>query len=397
MKQHYVARAALLAISAALVRADTYLVLPFFNESGNANLNWIGESIADTIHDAVASQGLMVISRDDREETYQRLSLKSSAGPLTLASVMRIGQSADADEVFYGHFNLKAAADPKKSRGSLSISAQILDLKHLHEGPAFTETGALEDLATLQNHVAWQALEYINPKDAPTEAEFRHRHPPIRVDAIENYMRGLLATTSDDRHRFLSQALRLEPNFSQAAFQLGRLEWRQKEFRSAAEWLRRVAPVDPNYNQANFLLGLSRYDLGDFAGAQTAFQIVAANVPLNEVINDLGAAESRRNLPAALDDFQKALEGDASDPDYHFNVGYALWKRGMFSAAAERFRSVLERDPNDRDATLLLERCLKQAGPRSGDVRTQNLERIKTTYEESAYLELKSILQKKAP
>ena len=383
--------------SAALLRADTYLVLPFFNESGSANLNWIGESIADTIHDAVASQGLMVISRDDREETYHRLSLRSSAGPLTLASVMRIGQSADADEVIYGHFDLKAASDPKKSRGSLSISAQVLDLKHLHQGPAFSETGALEDLATLQNHVAWQALEFINPKEAPPEDDFRRRHPPIRVDAIENYMRGLLAATNDDRHRFLSQALRLEPTYSQAAFQLGRLEWQQKEFRSAADWLRRVAPADPNYNHANFLLGLSRYDLGDFPGAQAAFEVVAKNVPLNEVINDLGAAESRRNLPAALDDFQKALDGDASDPDYHFNVGYALWKRGMFSAAAERFRSVLERDPNDRDAPLLLDRCLKQAGPRSGDVRTQNLERIKTNYEESAYLELKSILQKKNP
>jgi len=217
------------------------------------------------------------------------------------------------------------------------------------------------------------------------------------VDAIENYMRGLLASTNEDRHRFLSQALRLEPEYSQAAFQLGRLEWQQNEYKSAADWLRKVAPADPNYYQANFLLGLSRYNLGDFPGAQTAFELVAANVPLNEVLNDLGAAESRRNLPGALDDFQKALEGDASDAAYQFNVGYALWKRGSFTAAADRFRSVLERDPNDRDAPVLLDRCLKLAGPRSGDIRTQNLERIKTNYEENAYWELKSILQKKSP
>lgn len=386
-----------LAVSAPLARADTYLVLPFFNDSGTASLTWIGESIADTIHDAVASQGLMAVSRDDREEAYHRLSLRSSAGALTVASVLRLGQAVDADEVIYGHFDLKPAGDPKKSRGSLSITAQVLDLKHLHEGPRFSETGALEDLATLQNHVAWQALQYINPARAPSEQEFQRRHPPIRVDAIENYMRGLLAASRDDRHRFLSQALRLQPDFSQAAFQLGRLDCQQNDFKSASEWLRKVTPADPNYYQANFLLGLSRYNLGDFAGAQAAFDLVAANVPLNEVLNDLGAAESRRNLPAALDDFQKALDGDASDPAYHFNVGYALWKRGMFSAAADRFRSVLERDPNDRDAPILLDRCLKQQGPRAGDIRTQNLERIKTNYEESAYWELKSILQKKNP
>ena len=32
-----------------VVRADTVLVLPFFNESNSRNIDWIGESIAETI------------------------------------------------------------------------------------------------------------------------------------------------------------------------------------------------------------------------------------------------------------------------------------------------------------------------------------------------------------
>ncbi len=64
--------------------------------------------------------------------------------------------------------------------------------------------------------------------------------------------------------------------------------------------------------------------------------------------NDLAAAESRRNLPQAVDDFRKALEGDSNDPVYHFNLGYALWKKGDFSAAADRFRAVLDREPDDQ-------------------------------------------------
>ena len=31
------------------VRADTVLVLPFFNLSNSTNLDWIGESIAETV------------------------------------------------------------------------------------------------------------------------------------------------------------------------------------------------------------------------------------------------------------------------------------------------------------------------------------------------------------
>jgi len=389
------ARAALLLFGVSLLRADTYLVLPFFNESGRPNLDWIGESIGEAILDGISSQGMLAVARDDREEAYHRLSLQPSGSPLTLASVVRLGQSVDAEEVIYGTFDLKAADDPKKSRGSLHIQAQILDLKQFRQGPRFSEVGALEDLAALQNQVAWQALKYISPSTAPAEQDFLRRHPPVRVDALENYIRGLLSHKDEDRLRFFSQAVRLQSDFSPAAFQLGRLEWQQRQYRAAADWLQKVAQSDPDYLQANFFLGLARFNSGDYAGAQGAFELVAANLPLNEVLNDLGAAQSRRNLPQAVDNFQKALDGDQSDPAYQFNVGYALWKRGMFDQAADRFRAVLERDPDDRDAPVLLERCQTRNGPRPGDTRTVNLERIKTNYEESAYRELKSILQKK--
>ena len=54
-------------------------------------------------------------------------------------------------------------------------------------------------------------------------------------------------------------------------------------------------------------------------------------------------------------------------------------------------------DPNDQMATLLLGRCLKKQGPRTdpADVRLQNLERLKTDFEEKAYLQLKSLIDPK--
>ncbi|HEX2725112.1 MAG TPA: tetratricopeptide repeat protein, partial [Beijerinckiaceae bacterium] len=114
-------------------------------------------------------------------------------------------------------------------------------------------------------------------------------------------------------------------------------------------------------------------------------------VPLSEVLNNLGAAQSRRNLPAALDNFEKALEGNEGDPDYHFNVGYALFKQGDYEGAAEKFRAVLDRRPDDASATTMLGRCLNRG--RAG--RVEAMERLKETYEESAYLQLKAVLEPK--
>jgi cytochrome c-type biogenesis protein CcmH/NrfG len=111
------------------------------------------------------------------------------------------------------------------------------------------------------------------------------------------------------------------------------------------------------------------------------------------VYNNLGAAQSRRNLPAALESFRKALEGDAADATYQFNLGYALWKQGQFAPAAERFQTVLDRNPDDADAAQMLKRCQKQSGLRATEARTEGLERLKTNYDESAWLQLKAVLE----
>jgi tetratricopeptide (TPR) repeat protein len=378
---------------APTVRADTYLVLPFFNVSKNPSLDWIGESLAEALREAIASEGLMALNRDDRVEAYRRLAIRPRS-VLTRASVVKIGEALDAEYVIFGQFDLQAVPESGgKSKGSLQVTARLLDLRHVRQGPEFREVSALEDLATLQSHLAWQTVRFLKPNGAPSEAEFKNRHPLVKVTAIENYVRGLLATNPDDEHRFFTQAARIDPHYSDPCFQLGRLLWQKKEYKSAAEWFQKVTPDDVHYHEANFFLGLSRYYAGDFAGARAAYQSVLRIVPLSEVYNNLGAAESRANSPQALEDFRKALEGDTRDSAYQFNVGYALWKNGEYPAAAAIFKALLERNPQDAQAGLLLARSEKGSGPRPGDTQTEGLERLKTNYEESAYLQLKALLQ----
>jgi len=360
-------------------------------------LDWVGEGVAQAIEEALASEGLITLDRDDRVEAYRRLSIRPYS-LLTKASVVKIGQALDAEQVLFGQFELRPVPDSAvKSRGSLQITARILDLKRVKQGAEFRTVGALEDLAALQENLAWQALQYLKPHGAPSEAEFRQRHPRVRLNAIENYIRGLMASNTDEKHRFYTQAARLDPLYSQPCFHLGRLLWRRKEYKSAAEWFQKVSSTDSHYREANFFLGLCRYSIGDFAGAQAAFQLVAKTVPLSEVYNNLGAAQSRANLPGAVESFRKALEGDTSDPIYRFNFGYALWKNGDLQGASENLRAVLDHDPNDTQAALLLERCEKQSGPRPGEPRMEGLERLKTNYEESAYWQLKAVLQPNQP
>lgn len=374
--------------------ADTAAVLPFLNKTPNSpNLDWIGESIAETVREALGMTGVMTLDRNEVQEAYHRLSLRQGIA-LTEASVMKIGETLDAEQVVYGSFEFTRPASGSLTSGSLHVTARVLDRRHLRASPEFTETGALEDLGTLEAHLAWRALTLIAPAMAPAEAEFRSLRTPIRIDAEENYIRGLLAHSSEQKEKYFSQAARLDPHFAHACYQLGQTYYQRKDYRQAVVWLDKVGLGDIHSHEASFLLGLARYQTGDFKGAQQTFQMIAAAVPLSEVFNNLGAAESRANLPqASLDHFHKALAGDANDPVYRFNIGYELWKKGDFAAAAESFRALLDLVPDDPSAALLLARCLKKQGPRaSQDPRLDNLERLKTNFEERAYMQLKSLL-----
>ncbi|MGE5567817.1 MAG: tetratricopeptide repeat protein [Rhodospirillales bacterium] len=377
-------------------RADTILVLPFFNESSTpnaSNLDWIGESIAHTISQGLVSRGLLVLEREDRAEVYRRLSIRPNAH-LTNASVIKVGEALDASRVVYGNFEVTpAAAGGADSRGRIRITAFTLDMARMRKGPEFLESGPLEELAQLQSHLAWRVLSSLAPELAPSAEQFLAEHPPVRLDAMENYTRGLLASNPEQKHRFFTQAHRLDERSSEPAFELGRLYWSKKEYRLAAGWLGQVKPESPRYSEATFLLGLCRYFTGDYRGAQSAFESVAELVPLNEVFNNLGAALSRQNRPEALEAFRKALEGDPGNPDFHFNVGYALWKQGQFDAAADSFRAVLERNPEDTEATTFLGRCLAKTGPRPNVMQSQGAERVKLNFEEGAYRQLKAALE----
>lgn len=375
------------------LRADTALVLSFFNHSKSPNLDWVGESIAQSVRDALASEGVLVLDREDRLEAYRRLSLRPGA-ELTHASILKIGESLDAAQVIYGYYELlPAESGNMQSKGSLRITARILDMKRTRQGAAYSELGALEDLGSLAVHLGWQSLQWLNPKAVPDEREFMKARPAVRLDAVESYVRGLLSTSPEQRHRYFTQAARLDEHYSQPCFQLGKTFWEKKDYKVAAGWLDRVAHSDPHYLEAQFFLGLCRFANGDFKGAEQSFQLVAAAIPLNEVYNDLGVVQAQRqDYVAAGASFRKALEGDDADPDYHFNLGASLWRAGQYAAAADSFRAVLARNSTDDEATILLGRTLKKEAPRPGDTSSDGQPRLKTNYEESAFRQLQAEL-----
>jgi tetratricopeptide (TPR) repeat protein len=372
-------------MGATVVRADSVLagsaaVLPFTNAGGTppATAEWLGESIAESLREALISRGSPVIPRTDIAAAYADLKLRPNA-PLTQASVLKIGQAMNADKAIYGTFRLDGSA--------LTVEAIVSDLGRSRLSAPLKETATLLELDRLEAHLAWQAIAVINPMLAEPEVNFRSLRPYVRTNAEEQFIRGLIGP-AEQREKMFQQANKLDPKFARPLLELGKIELARKNYRAAADWLQKIEPTDLHYPEASFYFGVAKFRSGDFTTAQAAFQRITTSLPAAEVFNNLGVAESRRNQLHALASFREALELNPNHPDYHFNMGYILFKTGQYQAAADRFREVLERDPMDQMATLLLGRSLKGEPLHKGnpaDARFEAAERFKDTYEEPLY------------
>ena len=376
-----------------LAPAATVLVLQFHNSSHESDLNWVGESIAERLRVEFNAGNQIVLGRESRTEALRKLSLRPDAD-FTKATLIKLGQSVDVNFVCYGSYDFKYPDASNSIRdSSIQITARFLDLRKMRDGTEVTETGKIADLSRLEEHLAWQSLKYIEPTlDLPLQ-QFLNPQKFIRLDAEESYSRGLLSPPGEQQQKWLMQAAAIDPHFTGPAFELGKLALARKDYRQSLTWFGRVPATDSRYPEARFRMGLAAYGANDFSGAANHFRDVAKLYPLNEVFNNLGAAEAQTNAPAATDDLRRALDGDAQDATYQFNTALRLLKTGAFDEAAKLFERVADRDTDDREAANLLAQA-RQHDPASGNSRIIPF-RLKQNFDGIAFRQLKAMLQPK--
>ena len=341
------------------------------------------------------NQEEIVLSRAARLEALRGLSLKPD-GAFTKATLLKLGQALDADFICYGSFEVTLpTADAPLKESSVQITARYLDLKKLHEGPELSEAGKLVDLSRLEEHLAWQSLKYLEPQANVNQALFLSDQKITRVDAKESYIRGLMSANGEQQQKWFLQATQLDPRFVSPAFELGNLALEQKEYKQAIEWLNHVPPADPRYQDARFKLGLAAFEAGDFSSAAVDFRSLLKEAPLNEVYNNLAAAENQLNQPAAIDDFRHAVDGDQNDLVYLFNLGAALLKHNYFDESVQRLQAVASRSPDDREAEALLAKARRHEQTVPG-TKSFAPERLKQNFDITAFRQLKAMLQPKS-
>ncbi len=364
------------------------LVLPFENQSTQPGLDWIGESFPTILNERFHSAGFLTIRREDRQYSLQHLGLPAGLHP-THATIYRIAQTLDVDEVILGSYRVE--------NGQVTATARILEMRGPRMRAPLQESAALNQLLDVEDGLAWQLVRQIDPHFAVEKQTFLAAGRGLRLDAFENYIRGETEPGIEEQIRHLNAAVQLSPDYTPALLALGKAYFSHQQYEQAIDTFARIPRSNPRALEAQFYSGLADLYTGQYAQAESAFSAVAAVLPLPEVLNNQGVALNRQGQNGtAL--FQRAVLLDPQNANDWFNLAVSERRFQHFTKALEAVKKSLALRPDDNEAQHLEQHLLIEAHPSAASASTaappnagkdddlyEPLERIARTYNETSF------------
>ncbi len=367
---------------------DTVMILPFENQSGKSEFNWIGESFADSLSDLLKVPSLNVVSNDERKIIQQRLRVPLTTLP-SLATSLKLSREGKASLLIAGKYDIVPAQG--ETAAVIKVTAKII---RVNEGRFLSEefpdgrritrdinlNDALQNLQTVEGQIAYQIL-YQRDKALPfAQNQFIENANKVPARAFEAYIKGLLSSEADTqtRENYLKNALRIYAEeksnavYADAALELGHLFLNQRKFPEAIDYFSRVPQESPFYPEAAFYSGLIHWQQQNYEQALAVLRPLAEDLKLTSVYNTIGAiavqasraekknkAKSAALLNEGIETLKKAAESAPDEANVRFNYSYALFLNNNYAESADQLRPVLATNPKDGESYFLLAKTLE--------------------------------------
>jgi Tfp pilus assembly protein PilF len=350
---------------------ERILVIPFENPAREARVYWVSEASAVLLADELNALGRQTHTRDERLDAFERLQVPPVA-TLSHATVIRLGQVVGATHVVIGSFRLTG--------GMLSVRARSIRLDTGQMEYEFVEAGPLADLFATYQRIGRRLA-------GPAASGASPARPALPV--FENYIKGLVATSTPAKIGYLEAAIKLDPGFDRARLALWNVHHDEGNGQVALVAAAAIPESSPMYAHARFSAALSLLQLKRLDDAFATFRTLADRAPTATLMNNIGVIQLRRPVTPqtgrATYYFNQALKLDEDDPDYYFNLGYAYWAEKDPQAAIFWLREAVRRNPADGEAHAVLAAALQATGAAAEAARERELAtQLSSTYAEWA-------------
>ena len=295
------------------------------------------------MEDGVNARGLGAITRTSRVRAYEKLHLPPYT-VLSRATVIKVGELVGAAQVIGGEISVDGDA--------LTVKARPIRIDVGRAETEVTERGSLGDLFALVQKVSRRAVR--GGSDAAPG-------PMPSLQALEQYVKGLLAEQSATRAAFLEAALKLDPGYDRARLALWEVRTAQGDHAAALAAARAVGAASPDARRAKFLAGVSLMSLNQNDEAFTVFKGLQDAQSEAAILNNLGVIQLRR--PSSADTGKPTYYRRRPRPSRRpICFPARLCLRPGSGPRGDLLAASLRRNPVDGDAHFVLASALDAAG-----------------------------------
>jgi tetratricopeptide (TPR) repeat protein len=201
--------------------------------------------------------------------------------------------------------------------------------------------------------------------------------PEKELTAQQYFERGLEAKWPDEKIRFYSQAIRLNPVHAEAFNNRGVARREKRDLAAAQQDFNEAIRLRSDYTQAFNNRGLVRHDRGDLVDALEDYNEAIRLKPdfAEAFYNRARVRRNLRDLAGALKDYTEAIHLEPEHAYAFYNRALLLEKNGDYEAAIADFQAYLDNGGGRRDGDYAevehkireLRRELKDRQTKKGD------------------------------
>jgi tetratricopeptide (TPR) repeat protein len=336
-----------------LSAAGLYVVVP---PAGPAEpeLAWIGEAVADALPRALERAGLHAVDRADRLRAQDALGVPH--GPVSRATSIRVAEALGAYRLVVGSYEAPG--------GTLRLSLRLLDVERGQLSAPVVAGGPIERLLNVIHAAAFDIAVAAQAPPSTPRADLEAMGSSIPFEAFRAYAQSLSLSDMGARGTLLQRALMIHPAYEDARLALGRMQIETHDWTTARETLGRITAGSSLTRVVRFLDGVALLGLGRHADAAAAFAALAREDASAAVLNNqavaylrLGGKETR-----ASSIFRQALEKAPDSSDIAFNLAWSLLVEGDADAARFWASGVVQHEPKDAAARLVVTWALRKQG-----------------------------------
>jgi eukaryotic-like serine/threonine-protein kinase len=314
--------------------AMSLAIIPYYNDSGDASLDWLSSSLSETLStDIGSSSAIRQISQSRLQQVLRDLNI-SPQQQLDLSTLRRIADFVNADTVVTGKY--------VKIGDQIQINSTIDDLKHDRQFEIVTNVAGDKELLASISKLSQNVREKLASSPQMLK-ELQSKAPFVltqSIPALRAYNEGLQLASANkysDAAKKFEEATAEDPTFALALSQLG-LAYKALNFDDKADLASRQAvTLSDNLPEAEKLL-------------------IQAN-------NALVTNDTSKGIAA----YERLTAANPDDTDAQFALAKLYENASNYDAARKHLAIVRAADKNNPDVLLASGRVeIKSGNPQAG-------------------------------